>query len=140
MFEQKQTLSLDLPTAIRQAVEDLKQCANDPKYKIDLGFWHHWGDGVCHICFAGAVMARRLGVKQNTTTVADEFEGKENIILHALNYIRNGHVGFACKFAGITLKKSPPPFPRYYKFPTDNPKQFYDDMLAIADWIEKNKE
>lgn len=47
---------------IRLALRDLRAVERSKKYTVDMGSWHEPNEdtGVCHVCLAGAVMARSL--------------------------------------------------------------------------------
>lgn len=61
---------------LRVAIRDLKACAADPKYKIDMGVWHraardYRGDDYCSVCLAGAVLAQSCSVPLSTTAAPE---------------------------------------------------------------------
>lgn len=45
------------------ALTDLELCENDERYNIFMGAWHTpCGDGICHVCLAGSVIAKSYGI------------------------------------------------------------------------------
>lgn len=63
----KDTLPNKPSALIRLALADIKKVEADPDYKVDMGTWMFTRPGavdadVCEVCFAGAVLAKRLNV------------------------------------------------------------------------------
>lgn len=80
--------------AIDMAVADLRAIARNPHYRIDMSTWHSQNaSGVCHVCFAGAVMANTLEVPihQELSPHYVENEGWK-APLNALNELRSGNI------------------------------------------------
>ena len=91
-------------TAIRAAVHDLEICEKSERYEIDMDYWHEprvetvgcETDGdlrereFCKVCFAGSVMANRLGGDPSKTIFPREFSSERvKRVLLGLNYIRD---------------------------------------------------
>jgi hypothetical protein len=86
-------LPLRLHELLDLALKDLMSCAKSTKYVIDMGTWHEpYRDG-CHVCMAGAVMARSLG-QEAVQLQPRDLPGNENQ-LSALNRIRLGNFKWA---------------------------------------------
>jgi len=93
---------------IRLALADLKKCEADPAYKIDMDNWHlpisnrTGSNTVCHVCFAGAVLAKTLGASPFDDVTPsgyllyrtpDEFHSSETAQrIVSLNGFRRGYV------------------------------------------------
>ena len=90
-------VTLPEPMSVSQwmevALKDLKLCENDPNYLINMGTSHDGSDGpgFCHVCFAGAVMAKTLHVPRDATLYPSKIDGFGGIGC-MLNDLRGGHV------------------------------------------------
>lgn len=49
---------------ILMALEDLEAVERDPEYIVNMDTYHYRYPGVCAVCFAGSVMAKRLGANR----------------------------------------------------------------------------
>jgi len=79
------------------ALEDLKKVERSRRYVVDMGAWHEpadENDGLCYVCFAGAVMAKTCKLDRNATEEA-MLGGPESSKFQALNYLRTGNVEMA---------------------------------------------
>lgn len=84
------------------SLADLEKCENDPNYRIDMDSWHHFVSldnafasisNVCHVCLAGAVAAKSLGIPITADLAfQDEREYKKLI---AIDSIRAGQFTLA---------------------------------------------
>jgi len=77
------------------AVQDAMKCEVDKNYKMDMQIWHGPLDsarnGPCHVCMAGAVIAKTCGAELNTDVLPDSFEGGDvEYGLHAIDKMRVG--------------------------------------------------
>lgn len=77
-----------LSDAIEMALTDLEKCEKDPRYVIDMGNWHFPRRGVCHVCFAGSVMAQTHRVSPGEVVISDEFEDDWRTVFDALDSVR----------------------------------------------------
>jgi len=84
-----------LSDLIELALGDLIKCERSPKYKIDMGNWHHPRLDKCFICLAGAIIAQSLNVDVKTDYYPSDFNDFTERRLNALNFLRGGNVGFA---------------------------------------------
>ena len=131
----------DRPSAlIRVALEDLARIEKTPGYVVNMRRWHEpLGDGHCAVCFAGGVMATRLGLQPDEdfrTTL-----GKTMILdpvmrkIFALNNLRVGDTSTAFECLGLSEKEGKR-FNRgiahYNAFAT----AFQADMERLADDLE----
>ena len=138
-------LSKKLSEAIRQSLDDLRACEDDPKYAIFMGTWHSpmtdgfskIDDTVCEVCLAGAVMAKRLGFKPYEFIEPDFCDVGENApMLRALDLIRLGEIPAALSRIGIKPTgelANPVSVPSY-----DNDRErFYTNLECIAATLEE---
>ncbi len=84
-----------LSIAATQALEDLEACEKDDRYRIYMGQWHRpasLSPPQCEVCFAGAVMAKRLGadVKLDLTSAHYDDNLTVSRMLDALDCLRMG--------------------------------------------------
>ena len=131
---------------IRVALADLEKCEADPRYLIDMDRWHsgirHDSNEPCAVCFAGSVMAQRLGADHRYYISGpgrfDEDEGK----LHALNAFREGRIAAGLiAFYGHLPSSQPPGASDVVESLVDegispyawDPSEFKSDMEALAE-------
>ena len=128
---------------IRAALADLALCEADEVYRIDMDHWHqpNHEDGLCEVCFAGAVMAKSLGADNAVQMDPGSYEGYPDttIKLFTLNRLREGDLARAF----INLRKvgefhaSGLPATVSITLYEESPLHFRVDMLALADRLEK---
>lgn len=84
---------------LKMALEDLKVVEKDKQYKVDFADSFHmpvaYSDkrkkAKCSVCFAGAVMANRLGVPSDKIVCPSDFTDERIMSrLYALDHIRSG--------------------------------------------------
>jgi len=83
-----------LSTLLRIAVEDAKAVARMKGYKLNMSVWHQPDSyGICHVCMAGAVVARSLGFAKVYVAPLDEEDIDREVSdrMLAINYMRNGN-------------------------------------------------
>ena len=133
---------------IRHAILDLKlipELPNGDDYEIDMHEWHtpiydtfSERPHGCLVCFAGAVMARTLGVSFDEFTTPERFDAATTRKLNALDDFRWGQIDYGLARMEIP---HPPELPKRMGViphnPT-NPEYFYHDMEAIAAELEKH--
>ena len=80
------------------ALKDLAAVERSPKYEVNMWAWHRpvesRGSKVCHVCLAGAVMAKTLKVSQDEYC-SPETSPSYNRALHAIDSLREGFVAHA---------------------------------------------
>lgn len=128
-------LSSILSIAIRQAVEDLKKCEVDDRYVIEMSDWHvHAVTGKCEVCFAGAVMAKRLGVEPGTC-VQPWSTNHENTLIRlngiSMGVVREIEPGGVPRAKGKTIQ-----WLRDFGY-EDDPAEFKRCLLRIAEMLER---
>ena len=85
------------------ALSDMEALIDNPEYEFDYGNWHVPIGGKCHICTAGAVIAKRL--VNSSTTIGYigllSFPEEVQCRLSAIDFLRSGDVYLALKQMGI---------------------------------------
>lgn len=121
---------------IRVALVDMEIVERNPAYKIDMGTWHAMGgEGVCEVCFAGAVMAQTMNVRPTRVgTGPSSFEDRLGNKFRALNALREGEVWFACEFLGVPY---PSGMNRSIADYHSDKTRFKRDMRKLADDLEE---
>lgn len=133
-----------LSKAILMALNDLALVEQDPRYKVDMSWWHFEDREIakCHVCFAGSVMAKTCDTPINKEIGPSEFDREWMNTFRALNAIRSGYVedailsfygflddsyyGFYESFADNQLKYS------------QNPTEFKNAMCDVAMMLESH--
>jgi hypothetical protein len=117
---------------IEIALEDLEKIEKDPRYRIDMNKWHEPYQGpdgrpVCLVCFAGGVMASRLGIKPTEWACTT---GPEAGKLDALDCFRNGDIesAYECLERENPLPDDDVTITPYCHYPED----FKSDMRNLA--------
>lgn len=103
MIESKASLPDKLSELILVALEDLAKVRADPRYQINLETWHQSAnrndDGLCSVCFAGAVIAGRMAPDEiNRSIRPDDFADNDDFKLEALNDLRSGLLADALRW------------------------------------------
>lgn len=98
---------------LRLAIKDLQLCQRSQGYKIDMAIWHRLQpDGLCHVCLAGAVVAKSL---QQPIGAYEQNIGLHNTMcMFAIDHFRKGRV-----YAG--LQSLSLGCPSHYPFKVDVP-------------------
>ena len=80
-----------LASVLEQALADLKLVEKDERYVVDMGhFYKLYADAKCHVCLAGAVLAKTLeNSPQNNIFVPAH---PNSSALFALDYLRQGFI------------------------------------------------
>lgn len=138
--------------SIRLALTDLRACEADPLYNVGMGDWHRPCDGVCHVCLAGAVMAKSLECPREKSFVpsmiksaymeraagvsAEQFQVLTNK-LTAIDRFRSGYIGPAFSALNIPKPDAIPDsmFIHAYNISRD---EFYNDMEGLATLLEQH--
>ena len=138
---------------IRLALDDLVECERDDRYVIDMYRWHGVGRGVCHVCFAGAVLAKSIGISPDTwiSFEDDILSSKNRQQLSALDRLRVGDVALALDELGMgkasaTEKDHDNYMLFFHPSSTDlndvpvqyksDPELFKLQMLSMAEYLE----
>ena len=88
---------------IELALADLAKCEKDSHYNIDMGRFHVPTTSKCLVCFAGAVMAKSLGVSRKESCHPTFFEEWNERRLSALDWFRCGAVVEALRTMGVAV-------------------------------------
>lgn len=96
----------DKPSAaLRQALADLELIERDERYAVEMSTWHipaselNWltdderAAGKCHVCLAGAMLARSGAMLPSEAFTMRESEDPLFARLEAINEFRLGHIG-----------------------------------------------
>ena len=123
---------------IRVALEDMRATEQVPRYIINMDMWHFPApDGICEVCAAGAVMARRLGADPKASKDPADFGGETSKKLLALNLFRAGLVHNGLRYIDIAPADYPTLPSRVYVTPYQHDREaFYRDMEALAAMLE----
>lgn len=136
----------DLPSAIlRHAMEDLVKVENDPRYAVSMSDWHSLYNGddedqLCHVCLAGAVMAKTLevpldlGGDSSFFSLEGTFEDWRKFTM--LDFLRSGHIEDALDWVHKELPEGIPSQMEVTDY-TDNPIEFKHEMEKIAIMLEE---
>lgn len=138
-----------LSTAMRIALADIRKVEKDPRYQVNMHFWHRpilsgplvpGGETVrCQVCFAGSVMAKTLDYDPNKSVYGtEEAESGWDKVFTALNYAHIGEVKNALEDLGRNAEKLKPgqvyiPVFRY----EENPVLWRKDMFKIVHMLER---
>lgn len=120
---------------IRLALADLEVVEKNPKYAIDMDFWHivNKDTEICSVCFAGAVMANTLEAPSWMSHVPFEFESECHKLV-ALDSFRCGHIAAGLEQLDID------PIEKLWSWNVMHyhidPIQFKKDMHDMADMLE----
>lgn len=132
---------------IEVALGDLKAVERSKQYRIGMNQdWHspvHRDDGeeqYCIVCFAGAVMAKTLGIADEENVTPSDFTDQDTQNkLKALDDLREGDI--TCAFQRMEKGK---PAGLAGGFPVtsydDNPVKFKKDMKRLAEILRFFKE
>ena len=124
------------------ALEDLEAVEKDPKYRVNMSAWHRpdpfSGDGMCVVCLAGAVMARRTakGLPRDFSFKPSDYGPRNFVRLHALNDLRTGDVEDALGALGL---EKPRGMRSWYSIPdyeVERPSKFKRAMRRLARRLE----
>jgi hypothetical protein len=129
---------------IRLALRDLEKTEVDSNYCVYMPVWHQpdGRSGVCYVCFAGAVMAKRFKLPPDIdvspasiTRLGFTFEDRYR--LQALNLFRTGSVAEALATLGL---ERPARLRAGYNIADYDfdPKKFHKQMHKLADRLEKH--
>lgn len=144
-------LPTKLSALILVALHDLEEVEKDKRYVVNMDKWHtpvrYWKPrtayqpltpvNVCHVCFAGSVMARRDSLKPQMNAFPENFSRTVQKRLLALNSVRTGAVASALEDMGVTYK-----LPRSLTYVNVVPYErdtvlFKQDMQSIAERLAK---
>lgn len=89
------TIPATLGEFLELAYADMKELEVDPRYAVRLEDWHQPRHGVCHICLAGAVMARRFGAVPDQEVADEDYAPPVQKLLQSLDLLSRGAVGRA---------------------------------------------
>lgn len=125
---------------LRLALADLRKCAADPQYEVNMDKWHQpsFSTAVCEVCLAGAVMAQTLGVLFSVTASPRHFDASTMRKLFALDYLCSGQLVLAYKILNLQLPPDVPYITNPPEYDAKNPEPFFQAMNDLADMLEKH--
>lgn len=130
----------DLPSQlIRLALKDLDATLKDPRYIVDMEIWHvpsH--NDICHVCLAGAVMAKSLNQPPDYATNPSIFDLDTGQKLHALDFFRTGSVLTALELLDIIKPDGLESYATVPAYFDDDPQPFIDAMNGLANLLEEH--
>jgi hypothetical protein len=89
----KKRLPSKISELIVLAVKDCKAVEKDKRYELNMGVFHAPSvNGKCHVCMAGAVMAKSLGTAIDQVAAPNLYSNKVQNQLNTLDSIRMGHL------------------------------------------------
>jgi hypothetical protein len=127
---------------IRIALHDLRRVEHDARYTVDMGTWHSSedGDGTCHVCLAGAVIAGILGHGPNEDVIPETVDRADALRLEALDALRCGDVTGAVYLVlapdGEAYPEMDSPLDREVVDYDEDPEVFHAEMAAMATDLE----
>ena len=128
------------------ALKDIDEVYKDPGYEVDMGRWHQTGaDGVCYVCFAGAVIAKTLKVDKSVHITQPDYHWGDDVAhkLYALDKLSEFNVIDAWGWMDGSLRNAPDKaydlHERYSSFPFrfNDTKSWYDTMHSLKDELKK---
>lgn len=87
-------LPTKLSDLLRLSVKDAKACEDDPRYLLNMAYWHE-PDPKRNLCFvntAGAIMAKTLGVPHDELRYPGDFDEDLEKALEAVDEMRRGGI------------------------------------------------
>ena len=126
---------------IRVALSDFLTCDEDPRYVICTNVWHStlWRstslDQGCHVCLAGAVMAKTLDSICGRDLYPESFSAGIAKSLSALDLLRMGEVRSAFDRLGLDYREGD----RFDRVIVDwevSPPEFFSDMYRLVKDLE----
>lgn len=121
---------------IEMALEDLEAVERTPGYVIDMDVWHDpTSDGRCAVCFAGAVIAHRIGTPKDVLFECMDCSDALQDRFFALNAFRSGNIRYGLEL--MRIEDAPATVPQRMQVVEyeDNPTQFKSDMRALAETL-----
>ncbi len=122
------------------ALDDLRAVEKNKLYRITMGSWHvpDTYDGVCEVCFAGAVIAgtfKESPIKEHGD--CDKF-GDDKDKLYAIDHFRTGYLKDALDLMGFECPEDLAENISVAEY-ENSPAQFKRDMIKIVKILQKHK-
>lgn len=120
---------------IRVALEDVRLVEKDDRYIVFMDDWHTTRnrEGACHVCLAGAVMAKSLKANVWEYTTPKKYPTDVRSKLFALDHFRSGDVNLGLMSMGWPQKSTRPT--RITPYEKDR-ELFHEDMNELANYLE----
>lgn len=122
---------------IRVALADIRLVEADERYVMDMDDWHSLrphNTFKCHVCVAGAVMAKSLKAHRLDHKAPRDYPHDVKMKLIALDFFRQGNVNLALAQMGLPTVSS---YKSVYitDYDTDR-EEFHTHMNELADKLE----
>lgn len=126
------------------AISDLKKCENDPKYEIDMGYFHqpiHDGTHpVCLVCLGGSVFAKTLEVPIDVHDISN-FEKSMFRKMDCLDYLRRGRIRDAYRSLHNLFDEDDFPVDTLHEYGVteykENRNRFFEDMESMVEYLKR---
>lgn len=124
----------------KQVLADFEVTRNDPRYEINMGFWHNATITTkCIVCLAGAFMAQSLKVPIDKNVWPHMFDYHMSSMLLAVDYARTGCFEAAHRRVQIEYPKVPDMSePPNSSNNTDPIQKAIENMQTFIKWLEDN--
>lgn len=121
---------------IRVALADIRLVEEDDRYVMDMDDWHSLrphNTYKCHVCVAGAVMAKSLKAKRLEYVSPKNYSPSVRKKLVALDNFRSGHIN-----NGLAIMELPQTSNRIFNITAyeDDRELFHEDMNDLATYLE----
>ncbi len=124
-----------LSALLRLAVGDAQKCEGDSNYVLDMGTWHNFKYGKCHVCLAGAVMAQTLEVPYREIDLPSFHQEEVQLHLVAIDTMRRGYFESAAAMLELSANLDFTEAKRLFKGSCGS--KDWATYLLIADELEK---
>lgn len=128
-----------LSSLLRVAIDDLRKIERRKNYVVNMVDWYcKHGTVACEVCMAGAVMACRLDIPDSAVSMEPcDFSDDVGRKLQAIDYLRFGHVDYACLVMGLQLPLALAGQIQVAEYRLDR-KQFFRDMESLVKTLKRN--
>jgi len=120
---------------LRLAVHDAKLCARSKKYVLDMEAWHDLDRDGCHVCMAGAVIAKTLQKETDCNGILGDHAWAR---LHVINCLRTGSATFTAYNMYTLLRTHPAQQLIFAHFDPRKGRAPWRIYLQAADLLEKD--
>lgn len=121
---------------IKMAVADMKLCEADPNYEINMNKWHI-GDSFwpkCHVCMAGAVMAKTHDIKPTVNAFPNEFDTEWHKVFKWLDALQGNNTLVLLEF--LSDEQCYKLMETHSHYDRENPEPFYKWTDEIIEALE----
>lgn len=120
------------------ALKDLRAVEADGRYIVDMCTYHNKRSkgGKCHVCLAGAVMAKSLKAKCGESYAPYSYEAGVRDQLFTLKCFCDGVISFGLLFTSTPIPPDLPDFVGVTPY-EESPSEFKRDMKKIIKLLKK---